>query len=306
MKQKVIASFDLGGTNYRVGILSASGELLKCWKSSSRSIMDPQNVTETILQEINRFEEYSNVIAIAIGAPGLITESGIIVESPNFPNWKNLPLAALLSEKTGLFVKVENDANLFTIGEGFKGAALNAKNFVGITIGTGVGGGIIIGGKIYRGTKGMAGEIGHVVIHPSGPLCSCGRKGCIEAYSSGKAITKQMEQLTGLLLSPQEIAGLAKKGDKTAIKVFEKAGYHLGIGLASVINILDVEMVVIGGGISESMELMYKNIQKGLAEHTFESHLNTVKIVKSLLGDEAGIYGGYYLVKDFIDSSVAS
>lgn len=306
MKKQVIVGIDLGGTNIKIGIFSLEGELLKTWKTSSKSLQNPNNIQNVIQDELKRFDEFSNIQAIGIGVPGLVTNDGIVMESPNFPNWHEVNFSKILGDVLIIPVRIENDANLFAIGEGFVGSAKDCKNFVGITLGTGVGGGIILNGKIYRGNKGMAGEIGHIVIHPSGPICSCGKKGCLEAYSSAKAIEKMMEQQTQLVLEAQDIAGLAMKGDKIAKKIFEKAAYHLGIGIATIVNLLDVEMIVVGGGVSKAWELLEKGIQKGFEEHTFKTHLEKVQIKKSLLEDNAGIFGGFYIAKQALNNSEVS
>ncbi len=306
MKQQVIFGIDLGGTNIKIGVFNLEGELIKSWKASSKSIKDPANLQNIILEELKRFDEYSNIQSIGIGVPGLVTDDGIVIESPNFPDWHYVNIKNTLERTLNIPVNIENDANLFALGEGFFGSARGYKNFVGITLGTGVGGGIIIDGRIYRGSKGMAGEIGHIVIHPSGPQCSCGKRGCLEAYSSATAIKKMMENQTQLVLEAEEIAGLAIRGDKIARKIFEKAGYHLGIGIATIVNLLDMEMVVIGGGVSKAWELLEKSIYKGLEEHTFKTHLENLQIKKSLLVDEAGIFGGFHIAKSAISSSEAS
>jgi glucokinase len=301
-----IAGIDLGGTNIKFGIFSKEGELLKSWKASSKPLLDPKVIPDYIFDELKRYEQWSEIKALGIGVPGLVSVDGIVKESPNFPDWKDVPVKQMLSEKFGIPVIVENDANLFTIGEGSFGNAKHCKNYVGITIGTGVGGGIVIDGNIVHGCKGMAGEIGHIVIHPSGPLCSCGKKGCLEAYSSATAIKKIMFHQTGLELEAEDVAKLALKGDKVALKVFEKVGYHLGIGIATIVNLLDVEVVVIGGGVSKSWDLLQKHIQKGFVEHTFKVHLDTVKIEKSLLGDNAGIFGGFFIATTVFNNSEVS
>jgi len=301
-----IAGIDLGGTNIKFGIFSKDGELIKFWKMSSKPLFDPRAIPDYIFEELKRYEHWIEIKALGIGVPGLVSVDGIVKESPNFPDWKDVPVKQMLSDKFGIPVIVENDANLFTIGEGSFGTAKNCKNYVGITIGTGVGGGIVIDGKIVHGIKGMAGEIGHIVIHPSGPVCSCGKKGCLEAYSSATAIKKIMFQQTGLELEAEDVAKLALKGDKVAIKVFEKVGYHLGIGIATIVNLLDLEMVIIGGGVSRSWDLLQKHIQKGFTEHTFKVHADTVKIEKSLLDDNAGIFGGFFVANAIFNNSAVS
>jgi glucokinase len=297
MTLEVIAGIDLGGTNCKIGIFDPQGQLLKSWKISSKNFVQPEDVVPAIATELKRFEEFKDLKAIGVGVPGLIDSNGIIIESPNFPVWKNLKLKELLEGEFHLPIAVENDANLFSVGEGFAGAAKEFESYIGITLGTGVGGGIVLNGKIFRGAKGMAGEIGHTVIHPSGPLCGCGKKGCLEAYSSGTAIKREMQKATGLELEPMEIYGLAKKGDKAAVKVFEKASYHLGIGISNIVNILDIPAVIIGGGVSEAWDLIINPLKKGFKEHTFQIHFDTVEIRKSQLGDLAGIYGAFRITQ---------
>ncbi len=293
--QDLVFCFDVGGTNCKVGVLNKSGELIKWWKTSSRPFTDPETFLGALKEQINRFQDFKNFNAISIGVPGLVREDGVVVESPNLPLWKNFEVARIIRQAFDVKVYVENDANLFTLGEGFSGSAREFKSYIGITIGTGIGGGIVIDGKLLKGQKGMAGEIGHMVIHPNGPLCGCGNKGCLEAYSSGTAMKNQMLQLTGLSLEPEDIFNLAKKGDKKALKIFERAGYHLGIGIANLVNILDISCVIIGGGISEAFEIMLNEIRKGFKEHTFKTHFETTVINKTSLKELAPLYGAYRL-----------
>lgn len=292
-----IAGIDLGGTNCRFGIFDTGGNLLKSWRLSSKSFQQPENIAQTIISELNRFEEYKDLTAIGIGVPGLVDNNGSVASSPNYPLWKNEPIKDNLSKASGLPVFLENDANLFALGEYTAGVAREFQNFIAITLGTGIGGGIFLNGSLYRGAKGMAGEVGHITLHPNGPECGCGKKGCLEAYASGTAIKKQFTQQTGLYLEPKEIYELAKMGDRAALKTFEKAGYHLGIGIASIVNLLDLSLIVLGGGVSQSFDIMQSQIKKGFREHTFESHLETVEIKVSQLQDNAGIFGAFALAK---------
>lgn len=292
-----IAGIDIGGTNCRIGIFSLDGNIQKSWRFSSKSFQQCENIVSTITSELNRFEEFKEIVAIGIGVPGLITSDGIVTTSPNFPEWNNLHLRETLIKALGIPVFIENDANLFAIGEHYFGVAKDINNFILLTLGTGIGGGLFLNGNIYRGSKGMAGEIGHIVLHPSGPVCGCGKKGCLEAYSSGIAIKKQFAQATALELEPKEIYELAKKGDKAALKIFDKAAYHLGVGIASIVNITDVSLIVLAGGISQAFGIMQSQIRKGFKEHTFDIHFNTVEIKVSSLQDNAGICGGFAIAK---------
>lgn len=292
-----IACIDLGGTNCRFGIFNLDGALVKSWRLSAKAFQQPENIISTLTSELNRFDEFKDIVAIGIGVPGLIDNKGVVASSPNYPLWKNESLKDNFSKAVNLPVFIENDANIFAIGEHFAGVAKDVESFVALTIGTGIGGGIFLNGSLYRGSKGMAGEVGHITIHPNGPECSCGKKGCLEAYSSGTAIKKQFTQLTNLELEPKEVYELAKKGDKSAIKVFERAGYHLGVGIASLVNILDISLIVLGGGVSQAFDIMQPQIKKGFKEHTFERHLETVEIRISTLQDTAGIFGAFALAK---------
>lgn len=294
---RIFFCIDLGGTNCKIAVFNEEGTLITSWKTSSKPFSNPENFLSAIKAELLRFEEFKSFSAISIGVPGLISADGVVVVSPNFPEWKELKVKQLIEQEFSCPVYVENDANLFVLGEGFAGSAKEYSSYVGITIGTGIGGGIVIDGKLLKGAKGMAGEIGHMVIHPAGPECGCGNKGCLEAYSSGLAMKRQMLQLTGLELEAIEIYGLAKKGDKKAQKVFEKSAYHLGIGIANIVNVLDVPCIVIGGGISSAFDIMEDSIKKGFKDHTFKIHFETVKIVQSQLKDLSSLYGAFSLIK---------
>ncbi len=294
--EKVYFCLDLGGTNCKIAVFDLNGTLIKSWKTSSKPFYSPENFLGALKSELFRFEEFKNLVAISIGVPGLVNNNGEIVESPNFPEWQNFKIRELIEREIGCPIYLENDANLFALGEGFAGVAKEYRNYVGITLGTGIGGGIVLDGKLLKGVKGMAGEIGHMVIHPGGAECGCGNKGCLEAYSSGRAIKRQMCQLTNLELEASEIYGLAKKGDKKAQKVFEKAAYHLGVGMANLVNILDVSCIVIGGGMSQSFDFMEGPIKKGFREHTFNIHFESVKILKTQLEDLAALYGALSLI----------
>ncbi len=293
-----IACIDLGGTNCRIGVFTREGSLEKSWRLNSKPFYDPNNIVTTIVSELNRFEEYRELEAVGIGIPGIVNNNGVVVSSPNFPLWKNEPVRENLSKALNIRVYLENDANLYALGEHNFGVAKDSSDFVLFTLGTGIGGGIFLNNSLYRGTKGMAGEIGHMVLHPTGPQCGCGNKGCLEAYASGIAIKKQFAQLTNLELEPKEIYELAKKGDRAATKVFEKAAYHLGMGIANIVNLLDVPLIVLGGGVSHAFDIMQKQIKKGFKEHTYATHFEKVEIRQSQLLDNGGVFGAFVLTQN--------
>lgn len=291
----VVAAVDLGGTNCRLGLFDTDGTLVKSWKISSKPFQDPAAVAALLPDELRRNAGNSRLTAAGFALPGLIRDRSRIVQSPNFPAWNDIPVKDTLEAALGIPVVIENDANAYAIGEGTAGAATSFRTFAAVTLGTGVGGGIVIDGALYRGAHGFGGEIGHVVVHPSGPACGCGRKGCIESYASGVAMKRQMEKLTGLGLEPEDIFRLAGKKDKPALKVIDQAGYHLGIGLATIANLLDIEAVIIGGGIGQSFTLLEPSIGRGFTEHCFDVHREAVQIIPATLGDAAALHGAFKL-----------
>jgi glucokinase len=228
---------------------------------------------------------------VGIGLPGLWhEEKKRILFSPNIPFLSNAdiwePLQKIFSKAA-----VHNDATLAAYGEWVFGKAKGMKDFVLLTLGTGIGGGIFLNGKIYTGSCGFAGEIGHMIINYNGYKCECGSTGCFEAEVSAKAITKRYFEKTGLILTPREIAQKARQGDKAAKETYETTGKLLGVGLASVVNIFDPEAVILMGGLSLAGDLLIKPAKEELRKRSYVYRNSQVKILISAIQDKAGVLG---------------
>src|SRR5437867_1957757 len=245
----MLAGIDLGGTQVRVALARSDGHLVASIKTKTAMLATPQAMVDWAAGEIDRHRGREKVRSITIAAPGPIDiRRGVLVNPPNLP-WQNVPLVAMMGRATGAKVQLANDADMAGLGEFHHGAGRGSRNMVYITWSTGVGGGLIIDGKLHRGAHGTAGEIGHMIIDPNGPLDNCGQRGCLEAFISGTALARE----TGKPAA--ELFASAACGDQNARAVVEKAARYMGIALISLTNALDPEMFVIGGGVSRSCAL---------------------------------------------------
>ena len=303
MKQVVLAA-DLGGTNLRMAAIDADGRILYRTRRATPRTENPREIVAIIsgaarecLQNIK-----ADVSAVAAAVPAIIDfKRGITLNLPNLPALNDFPLAAALEKELQLACRLENDANAAAIGESRFGAAQNYRNIIAVTLGTGVGGGIIIDRKILRGADGTAGEIGHICVEPFGAACGCGARGCVEQYASATALVR----LAGELAEQFPASGLSKKpipssleiyqagvgGDALALEVFRRQGFYLGIALAGLINVLNPEIVVIGGGAAAGWDLFEPEMKKQIRERTYKQPFESVRIVRAQLGDDAGILG---------------
>lgn len=298
-----VIGVDLGGTNVRSGLLTPDGEVLDRCKESTRASEGWELVVGRLIGQIQGVREFAarkglRITAVGVGAPGVIlADQGIVVKSPNFPDWNNLPLRKMLQEALSLPVVIENDANAAALGEQWRGAGRDIASMILLTLGTGVGGGIILNGEIWHGADGMAGEIGHMTLVPDGRPCSCGNRGCLEMYASSRGILRSYEERCQLetgaakLLTSEEVYQAARSGDAVATGVMKDMGRMLGIGLANLINIFNPERIVIGGGVKDAWPLFIDAAQEEIAHRAFEVPAKRSSIVPSLLGDDAGVTG---------------
>ncbi|HKV89203.1 MAG TPA: ROK family protein [Candidatus Dormibacteraeota bacterium] len=281
----MLAGIDLGGTQVRVALARSDGNLVASVKTRTPLLKSPQALVDWAAAEIDRIRGREKVRAITIAAPGPIDlKRGVLVNPPNLP-WKNVPLEAMLTRATGARVHLANDADMAGLGEFTRGAGRGTTNMVYITWSTGVGGGLIIGGKLHRGGHGTAGEIGHMVIDPNGPLDNCGQRGCLEAFIGGANLARE----TGHTAA--ELFGEAARGNPHARAVVERAARYMGIGLISLTNILDPEMFVIGGGVSRSWALVYPTMIETLRSSPFIKPARRPRVRRARLGDRAGQVG---------------
>ncbi len=299
---------DLGGTNIKAGLVDKSGKILFKTSVPTESELGYKHVIEQIIKATTIvIEKDDDVVGIGIGAPGIVSaEEGTVKSPPNIPGWKKVNLGKILSDKFGKKVFVENDANAAAIGEYIFGAGKTTKSFIMVTLGTGVGGGIIYDGKLFRGETGGAGEIGHVTINYKGRKCNCGSYGCIETYVGNQRIVEKVKreiksnpdskvvELAGEkleTLSPKTLYDAAKLGDEYAIKAIEDIAVMLGAAFASTVNLLDISTIILGGGVSGFGNFLLTPLKKNLKERVLAPNRPRVKIKLSKLKNDAGIKG---------------
>ncbi len=304
---RVVIGVDLGGTNLRTAILSHDGEIIDRHKEATHAAEGWKKVVERLVENIRRQLERAiqkgfAVAAVGVGAPGVIqTDKGIVVKSPNFPDWNNLPLKNHLEKALDIPVFLENDANAAALGEQWRGAGQGIGSMILLTLGTGVGGGIILDNKIWHGADGMAGEIGHMTIIPDGRPCTCGNIGCLEMYASARGIVQSYCEALGISacqasatekpITSEQIYEAAGAGNEIALHVMKDMGRMLGIGIASLINIFNPERIVVGGGVKDAWPLFIDATRDEIIKRAFEVPAKRTEIVPSRLGDDAGMVG---------------
>lgn len=308
---------DLGGTNVRLGVVSKNGEILAAARMRTDVHEGVEKVIGRVVSGIEGLRKKIDVTGggltgAGIGVPGIIsTPEGVVRFSPNLPGWVDIPLRQMLEERLGLPVRVENDANAYALGEARFGSGKGASSLVCITLGTGVGGGIILGGKLVRGADGMAGEVGHVTVRPNGIKCNCGNRGCVERYSSATAVAERTAEALGRGVESSMMKGYKKApasitahvvheaalaGDRLARMMFRDAGRCLGILAADLINLLNIERIIVGGGMAGAWELLSGPMRDEVKKRAFDIPAARCKILKGALGDDAAVLGAAGLV----------
>jgi|FaiFalDrversion3_1042247.scaffolds.fasta_scaffold01143_2 glucokinase len=306
MEEWVLA-VDLGATNVRVGLVNAQGQVAVTVRTPT-----PQEGPEAVVETIAKLVEEVRVRArrvpdrMGVGVPGpLSVEEGIVHAPPNLPGWREVPLRALLEGRLGLAVVLENDANAAAVGEWWRGAARGARHVLYITWSTGIGGGLIVDGRLYRGASDTAGEIGHLTVDPLGPLCPCGRRGHLEGIAAGRAIARAAREALGRgepsvlggqpEITARMVAEAARNGDALARRVLERAAGMMGLAVGSMLNLLNPEVVVIGGGVARSWDLVEGPLVEAARRSAFAVPFQAARIVPGALGDDAGLVGAAYI-----------
>lgn len=311
MNNELAIGLDLGGTNIKGILIDGAGNVHSKTDIATQAGDGPEAVARRMAEMISAFEEAAEkagrkAIGVGIGIPGLPEqESGVVVFAPNL-GWKNVPLLKFLRAAVSLPVIMENDANAAALGEQWLGAGRGSANMIIITIGTGIGGGLVLDGKLYTGTSGSAGEIGHTVINPQGPLCSCGSRGCLETYTSATAMIRMAREAvkqgkkTCLAakekIDARDIVDAAIEGDSAAAEIVSFAAKYLGIGIANMINILNPDKVVIGGGVAGAGDILFDPLISSVRKWSLKAAADAVKIVPAQLGNTAGCIGAARLV----------
>lgn len=304
---------DLGGTKIAAGVVDREHRILARAERATRAEMGTQVLINDMalcaLEALEAAEiDRKDCAGIGIGSPGLCDTAAGRVRNAHNLNWYDVPVCEMLSAKTGLVVRLDNDANCAALGEVLAGAAMGSESALMVTLGTGVGGGLITGGRIYSGWQSLGGEIGHMCIQMGGEKCSCGQEGCWEAYAASSALVRQAQRaakehpesmLAGFegALDGRKIFAALDAGDETAKKIVGRYCEYVGIGLVNLINIVYPETIIIGGGISAVGETILQPVREYVSEHFFASRRELMpNIVKARLGNDAGIIGAAALI----------
>ena len=311
---KGLIGFDIGGTNLRCGLISEEGKIIAFYTQPTGAQRGVEKLIQEIISQVKRIEKEHSEIPIAgigIGIAGILKPiQGIVCFSPNLPGWRQIPLLKMLRQSIPYPIFIENDANLAALGEAWQGAGRGEKNFFLLTLGTGIGGGIIYQGHLWSGETSAA-EIGHIKIDPYGERCLCGRRGCLETFASASWLVRRAYKhmhlgMPSILakypkITAKDVFTAAQRGDILACYLFQLAGWALGIGIATLCNTLGFKTVIIGGGMSNAWEEFIGSLKGTLTKELLAIDYSEVKIIKSSLRDMAGIYGACYLVKQNLD-----
>jgi glucokinase len=322
---------DLGGTNLRIAAVNGQGKLVEKVTLGTQVALGRSRVLDDMCDAIrhlsDKYHNGSNLVGIGIGVPGIIDmETGMVRESPNLPGWSDYPVRNEIEQRLGTRVFLENDANAAALGEKWLGAGQQVDDMAMLTLGTGVGGGLVLGGRVWHGMNGMAGEFGHTTVEPDGAQCGCGNRGCVEAYASATAVVRMAREAIATGQAPalakasssdpefsaKAVYNLAIQGDEDARRIFRKVGRALGIVLSNLVNALNLPMYVVGGGVSSAWEAFAPTIFEELRQRCMvyaatappahsgsqgasaqvEPRTSRYTIItRALLGSDAGLFG---------------
>lgn len=318
---KWLIGVDLGGTSTKLALINLYGEIIHKWKIPTDISKNGMNITTNIAKSIDsKLEELdeskSRILGIGMGAPGPVRfQDGSIYEAINL-GWQHYPLKDLLEVETSLPAVIDNDANIAALGEMWKGAGQGAKDLVCITLGTGVGGGVITNGQVVHGKSGAAGEIGHMtVVTENGAPCNCGKTGCLETVASATGIVRlakealikenrmsllQQKITDGQLLSSKLVFECANEGDVLSKEIVQQVSSYLGLAVSHIGNLLNPEKIVIGGGVAEAGDLLIEPLRTIFEKYTFKRVFKSTKILPATLGNDAGVIGAAWLIKNQI------
>ncbi len=302
-----VGAIDLGGTSVRAAVVDVNGGIAGFVTGATEASQGPDAVIDRIVAVLHESlarasVRTSDLAAVGIGAPGpLDWDTGVIHEAPNLPGWKEVPLAARIGDAVGLPAFLENDANAAALAEWQYGVGRGAMNMLYITVSTGVGGGLILDGELWHGAYGSAGEFGHMTVDFDGPLCDCGNRGCIEALAAGPDLATwvvdqiaagRSSSLSGQSdLSGRAVVEAAQEGDALAVSALERAGRAVGFGVINVAHLVNLDAVVIGGGIANAGDLLFDPVRATVREHLLESTAPNLRLEPWTLGENVGLLG---------------
>ncbi|GIX46960.1 MAG: sugar kinase [Candidatus Tectimicrobiota bacterium] len=290
---------DLGGTTFKALAVTPEGTILDRVQAPTEASQGPEAVVQRMVEAIRGLAARVTTAerrlrAVGFGVPGILElPQGIVRRSPNLPGWHDVELAALLRRALDVPFTLDNDANAATLGELWRGAARGKRDFFMLTLGTGVGGGVVVAGTILHGANGYAGELGHTVVDPHGPPCGCGSRGCLEQYASGTAIARMAEPFYGKTTA-REVALAARRGEIPAQQLYRQVGYYLGIACASLANVFNPECLVLGGAVAQAFDLFAGSLRQTLRARSFGPIVDRLELVVAQCGTDAGGLGAAY------------
>jgi len=305
----LVFAVDLGGTHLRVALVDDNGNIIRQLKQETPKGDSADCIVNALANAAEQWtEDRERVVAVSIMVPGAVdSDKAVVLQAPNLPCLVNFGLKAALQQRLGRPVFLENDANAAVVGEMWLGAARGCRDVMSITLGTGVGGGVILDGKLWRGSHGSGGEIGHTTVDPfSGLKCKCGNTGCLELFASATAIVRMTRESLSLFpdstlnqveLTAERVYEAGRDGDTLALEVFKRFGMYLGIGLANLINLIDPQIIVITGGAANGWDLFAGEMHRQVEERAFRTISHQVKIARAECGDNAGLLGAARLAQ---------
>lgn len=320
MPKRLALAIDVGGTGIKLGLVTSAGQIIKTARVSTPQKPEPQEVADLIASEarklIAHLGKHPRLAGVGVGAAGDVDpKSGLIRISPNL-KWHNVPLKRMLTQRLTFPVIVENDANVAAWAAYVVEAKRRVRDLLCVTLGTGVGGGLVVDGKLYRGASGSAGEIGHMTLYPEGISCACGNSGCLERYIGARAMSEEARRaiaageptlitkfVNGDLakIEPAIVQKAALANDRFALSLWTQAGERLGIGLASLINVLNPDWIVLAGGLSRAGDLLLDPLRRTISKRSFPTPAATAKLVISKLDQDLGIVGAGLVAHEFLD-----
>ncbi len=307
MSDEYALASDLGGTNLRVAAVASDGNVLRQVERSTPDTGAADDIVDAIVEAAEQCMadvSKGRPVGFGLALAALVNPSeGRVLSSPNLPQLNDLRLADTVSARLGLEVVLENDATAAAIGEHWLGSSKNTQNSVFVTLGTGIGGGLILAGKPYRGTDGTAGEIGHICVEPDGLECGCGSRGCVEQYASATAVARiaaerSVAGTTAGELTAGDVFDAAVNGDEGARETFRIMGRYLGVALADLIDVLNPELIVIGGGAAGAWDFFIEPTRSEIAGRAFKHPAQTAHLVRASLGGSAGVLGAARVIYD--------
>jgi glucokinase len=287
-----VLAVDIGGTKLAAALVDADGAILRAARRPTDTT-DPWPGLAALLDKVRGDEE---VLAVGCGCGGPMRWPDGEVSPLNIPGWRGFPLRTALAQHLGVPARVHNDAVCLAVGEHWRGAGQQADGLLGIVVSTGIGGGLVLDGRVVDGTSGNAGHIGHLVVDPDGPPCECGGRGCLEAVARGPALVAWARERGAPAADGRELAALAAEGHEVALAAFARAGRALGVAIAGAAALTDVSVVAVGGGLAQAGDPLWRPLQLALAEHVRLGFLSGLRVVPAALGQDAGLVGAAALV----------